>query len=108
MDEKLRNVGIVKWFDTQKGFGFLSNCLNGSDIFVHFTEISVPEGDFKILYAGEYVSYSDGESNGKAVAKNVTGVCGGKLLVQSDTMNKKRKLTKKNYKKEVSELPDPN
>ena len=108
MDEKLRNVGIVKWFDTQKGFGFLSNCLNGNDIFVHFSEISVPEGDFKILYAGEYVSYSDGESNGKVVAKNVTGVCGGKLLVQSDTMNKRRKV--KTYKKEElkEELPNPN
>ena len=104
-DEELkttRNLAVVKWFDTQKGYGFLSNCLNDTDIFVHFSDVQVPEGEYKILYAGEYVSYSDGDLNGKPVAKCVTGVCGGNLLVQSETKNKKRK------QKGVKKSPDVN
>jgi CspA family cold shock protein len=108
-----RNLGVVKWFDTQKGYGFLSNCLNDSDIFVHFSDIQVIQGEYKILYTGEYVSYSDGNLNGKMVAKNVTGVCGGNLRIQSEIKNKKRKQ-KILHKTDVDDhaeheetLPDP-
>jgi cold shock protein len=34
-----REVGSVKWFDTQKGYGFISR-ENGSDVFVHFSSIN--------------------------------------------------------------------
>lgn len=34
-----REVGHVKWFDAQKGYGFISR-ENGSDVFVHFSSIN--------------------------------------------------------------------
>ncbi len=47
-------TGIVKWFDTKKGFGFIVGP-EGKDVFVHFSSI---EGDgFRSLKDGEPVDY---------------------------------------------------
>lgn len=45
--------GIVKWFDDEKGYGFIE--CNGEDIFVHFTTIR--EEGHKSLVQGEYVNF---------------------------------------------------
>jgi cold shock protein len=46
--------GVVKWFDTKKGYGFIKQP-EGEDVFVHFSGI---EGDgFKSLRAGEEVEF---------------------------------------------------
>ena len=60
--------GIVKWFNDQKGFGFIAS--NGKDFFVHFKEIQT-EG-FKSLKEGDTVSFEPAMSPKGAVAKSVS------------------------------------
>ncbi|MFQ8570295.1 MAG: cold-shock protein [Coprococcus phoceensis] len=49
------NTGTVKWFDSQKGFGFITNEQSGKDIFVHFSGIAL--NGFKSLEEGQQVSF---------------------------------------------------
>ena len=46
------NNGTVKWFNAQKGYGFITNDANGEEVFVHFSAI-VGDG-FKTLEAVSY------------------------------------------------------
>jgi hypothetical protein len=66
------NNGTVKWFNSEKGFGFLSNDNGGDDVFVHFSAI-VSEG-FKNLVEGQKVTFdteSDPKNSSKLRAVNV-------------------------------------
>ena len=49
------NHGTVKWFNNEKGFGFISNDDGSGDVFVHFSAIQA-EG-FRTLAEGQKVSY---------------------------------------------------
>lgn len=61
--------GTVKWFNADKGYGFISR-EEGEDVFVHFSEIQ-SEG-FKTLDEGQKVTFevTTGQ-NGKQQAVNV-------------------------------------
>ena len=48
--------GIVKWFDAKKGYGFILHPEDGSDIFVHYSQIHT-EKRFKTLRTGETVDF---------------------------------------------------
>ena len=48
-------TGTVKWFDSQKRFGFITNEQSGKDIFVHFSGIAL--NGFKTLEEGQQVSF---------------------------------------------------
>ena len=62
--------GTVKWFNDQKGFGFISQENGGPDVFVHFSSI-VGQG-FKTLTEGQEVVFDITEGqNGKLQASNV-------------------------------------
>lgn len=57
-------TGKVKWFNDQKGYGFIASEKDGKDVFVHH---SVIEGDgFKTLQENETVEY-DAESSAKGL-----------------------------------------
>ena len=61
-------TGIVKWFDSKKGFGFIVNS-DGKDVFVHF---SVIDGDgFRSLKDGENVEYEEHTGEKGLLAKGV-------------------------------------
>jgi len=65
------NKGTVKWFNAEKGYGFISNDDGGEDVFVHFSAIQAD--GYKTLSEGQKVSY-DTETdarNGKLRAANV-------------------------------------
>ena len=61
--------GTVKWFNPEKGYGFISRP-DGDDLFVHFSEIQMD--GFKTLDEGQAVSFevTTGQ-NGKLQASNV-------------------------------------
>jgi len=61
--------GTVKWFNKEKGFGFVT-CEEGKDYFVHFTGI-IGEG-FKTLEEGQNVSFVVEDGNKGPIAKEVT------------------------------------
>lgn len=57
--------GKVKWFDNQKGFGFIAQD-SGQDVFVHFT--SIQQKGFRTLFEGDEVDFDliPGERGPKA------------------------------------------
>ena len=63
-------TGTVKWFNNQKGYGFITPSTGDKDLFVHMSEIQV-EG-YKTLSDNQKVSYEVGDSDKGPVATNVT------------------------------------
>jgi CspA family cold shock protein len=66
--------GTIKWFNSDKGYGFISNDDGGSDVFVHFSAIVSENGGYKTLTEGQHVTFdieADPKSNGKLSASNV-------------------------------------
>jgi len=67
----LMQQGIVKWFNNEKGYGFIE-CDDGEDVFVHFTGIQ--EEGFRTLEEGQKVSFEVVEGNRGPQASNVVKV----------------------------------
>ena len=63
--------GTVKWFNAEKGYGFIKD-EEGKDIFVHFSSIN--SDGYKTLEEGQKVTYDLVESDRGPQAKNVTVV----------------------------------
>ncbi|MBP1924473.1 CspA family cold shock protein [Sedimentibacter acidaminivorans] len=62
-------TGTVKWFDSKKGFGFIS-CDDGNDVFVHFSAIMID--GFKTLEEGQKVNFEIVDGQKGPQASNVT------------------------------------
>ena len=65
----MNNTGTVKWFDSKKGYGFITPENGDKDLFVHHTSLQM-EG-YKTLSEAQTVSYEVGTSDRGDVATNV-------------------------------------
>ena len=66
------NKGTVKWFNADKGFGFITDDASGEDIFVHFS--SIVTSGFKTLEENQKVSFdteADPKNTSRLRATNV-------------------------------------
>ncbi len=61
--------GVVKWFDAEKGFGFIT-VEDGKEVFVHFS--SIQQDGYKSLVEGDEVQFEIVESDRGSQATNVT------------------------------------
>lgn len=66
--------GIVKWFNVEKGFGFIAPDDGGKDIFVHYSAIQAEKG-FRTLEDGQQVEFDlvDGKRGPQAANVRVGG-----------------------------------
>ncbi|NLL93297.1 MAG: cold-shock protein [Clostridiales bacterium] len=63
------NKGTVKWFNAQKGYGFITNDEGGEDVFVHFSGIA--SNGFKSLEEGQKVTFEITNGQRGLQAENV-------------------------------------
>ena len=68
----MRTVGTVKWFNDQKGFGFITPEGGAKDCFVHHSAIQ--GSGFKTLAEGEKVEFDVVQGQKGPAAENVTKV----------------------------------
>lgn len=61
--------GIIKWFNSKKGFGFIEQEA-GEDVFVHYSALEM--SGFKTLSEGDRVQFEIENNNKGLSAKNVT------------------------------------
>jgi cold shock protein len=62
-------TGTVKWFNAQKGFGFIQPDSGGKDVFVHIS--AVERAGLQSLQEGQKISYDVQVERGKEAASNL-------------------------------------
>lgn len=64
--------GIVKWFNSDKGYGFITPDDGSADLFVHFSEIT--GGGFRNLEETQRVEFETGQGQKGPQAQQVTAL----------------------------------
>lgn len=102
ISSKMRLIGQVKFFNKERGFGFITNLDaipdvdgNKEDIFAHFSAIKPTKSCWSVLYPGEYVEFSIIEGSAGKQADNITGIRGGILRCEYEFDNREKRVVKK-------------
>ncbi len=66
------NTGTVKWFNSEKGYGFIQPDNGSKDIFVHWQQVQRSGRERVTLIEGQKVSYDVGQGQKGPQAENVT------------------------------------
>ena len=61
--------GTVKWFNAEKGFGFIAQDGGGADVFAHYSNIATQ--GFRELQEGQKVSFDIGQGQKGPTAENI-------------------------------------
>ena len=61
--------GTVKWFNAQKGFGFIQHASGGKDVFVHIS--AVERAGLSSLSEGQNITFEVTNERGKEAATNL-------------------------------------
>lgn len=61
--------GTVKWFNAEKGFGFITLASGDGDVFVHYSSIDMP--GYKVLEEGQAVTFEIGTGTKGPQAESV-------------------------------------
>lgn len=69
MGIQVKNKGTIKFFNTQKGFGFITPDNGGKDLFVHANNVI---GDLNSLREGQKVEFVEGPGRKGPEAKDVS------------------------------------
>ncbi len=66
--------GTVKWFNDEKGYGFIQQDNGGDDVFVHFRQVNNDQPGRVTLADGQKVTFEIGEGQKGPQAENVSCV----------------------------------
>jgi len=67
--EQTMAKGTVKWFNSQKGYGFIQPQSGGKDVFVHIS--AVERAGLSGLNEGQVIEYEEVSNKGKTSAENL-------------------------------------
>ena len=100
-------IGKVLWFDAKKGFGFIRS--DSQDIFVHFSKIDSPPGEFRILEEGETVEFElfqadRGGGDKKPQAKDVKRL-GGAHGIEIQREHRDRHIRRPDEQPKIGKAP---
>jgi CspA family cold shock protein len=70
MKETVMATGTVKWFNAEKGFGFIEQDGGGADVFAHYTNIQAQ--GFRELLEGQKVEFDVTQGQKGPQAENIT------------------------------------
>ncbi|MDO5387324.1 MAG: cold-shock protein [Pseudomonadota bacterium] len=62
--------GTLKWFNTRKGYGFITNQDNGKDVFVHITQVH--KAGINRMTEGQKIAYELYDDKGRTAAGNLS------------------------------------
>ena len=68
----MSNIGTVKWFNPNKGYGFITPEDETKDIFVHSSALE--NSNIRILIEGQKVSYNIAKNKGRISAVNIKSI----------------------------------